>query len=87
MDLAALLKRYALEGTVTNEFGEAVYLGKPSTVKHKKYEYIVSWDIPKVQHNSPFKTLLIHEGRKIIRVLNVTTFRFDGAKTLSVHIQ
>lgn len=86
--LDAFLKSNDLEGTATNSYGEVVYLGKPSTVKHTKYAYSVRWDVPDAaEHTSPLDKVILHNGPKIFGVLNMPAFRLDGYTKMQVTIK
>lgn len=87
MTIESLLKRKNLEATVTNQYGEGILLGKPRNVKHLKYDYSFSWSIAPQAHKSPFDTLLLHDGDKILKVVPISMFRMDGnVKSLTVHL-
>lgn len=87
MTIEALLKRKNLEGSLVNQYGEGVVLGAPETVKHLKYEYSFTWKVDSTKHKSPFDTLILHEGDKILTVIPTSMVRIDGnIRSLTIHM-
>ena len=83
----SFLKNNDLEGTATNKYGEVVYLGRANTVKHTKYVYNISWDIPEVTSTSSLDRVILHNGAKVFGVLNMPPFRLDGHTKVQVTVK
>jgi hypothetical protein len=87
MTIESVLTSKNLEGSIVNQYGEGIVLGAPDSVKHLKYGYSVSWSIKPKSHKSPFDTLLLHIGGRILKTIPVEMFRMDGnVKSLTVHM-
>jgi hypothetical protein len=83
----SFLRTNDLEGTATNKYGEAVYLGKANTVKHTKYAYNIIWDIPEVTSTSSLDKIILHNGSKVFGVINMPFFRLDGHTKVQVTVK
>jgi hypothetical protein len=80
---------YKIEATLVNPEGQGVYLGRVKTLKAKRYKsYLLEFDIPKtdISHMAAFDRVILHEGRNIVRLVNVKPFFITTEKTASLTV-
>lgn len=61
-------------------------MGEPKTVKSLLTGLVVEWNVNPVEHTSPFDSVVIQSGDRIIQIVSLPQFRLDSKTSLKVRV-
>lgn len=84
MNLQQFLARQEVSLTLSNDYGESVYLGEASTVKPQKDGYFLRFSGTLEESISPYTKAILHNGRKILSIVLIKPVRVGGTKAIDL---
>ena len=84
MTLQQFLSRQNVSLTLTNEYGEAVYLGEAETVKPQKDRHFLRFAGTLEESISPYTKAILHSGQKVLSIIDISPIRVGGTKAIDL---
>lgn len=86
MTVQQFLEHHELALTLTNNHGEAVYLGEALTVKPQKDRHYLRFAGTLEESVSPYTKAILHDGFHVFSVVSISPVRVNGTTSIDIVI-